>query len=349
MVITGDVAVAPGDSFRFVGFDDLLMSKPWCVNLEGSILGDTVQMPKWGVYNSERWRESFRGFRLGPAFVANNHMNDLFNGVESSLERLLADGMSGFGAGRNTVEAGREVAVTSGSRDYCLLGFGWTVIGCRAAGAHKPGVNPLEGARVLASARRMVERFPAKRVVVVIHGNYEFELYPQPAHRRLAKQLVDLGVYAVICHHPHVVGPVERYRGRTIAYSVGNWAFSYGRFFDGRLKFPPSSLHQIAVELGDDGDVVHHASFEPPTTIRFDRSEKVEGESFTLRPAFEGFDDDAYLDWFKSNRKKRRGLPIYRDPDDSIGNFLRDRWVGLRQQLLDVATKSGFKSLRRNA
>jgi hypothetical protein len=51
---------------------------------------------------------------------------------------------------------------------------------------------------------------------VLIHGNYEFELYPQPAHRQLALELIDAGVHSVIFHHPHRVGPVERYKRRSL-------------------------------------------------------------------------------------------------------------------------------------
>src|SRR5690606_38716785 len=126
--------------------------------------------------------------------------------------------------------------------------------------------NRFEGAAVLEQLYSGMRAHPDLKPVVVVHGNYEFELYPQPGHRKLAKALIDAGAYAVIFHHPHIVGPVVRYQGRTIAYSLGNWAFSYGKFFRGRLKFPESSFRQVAVELSGSGDVIHHAMFEPPTT-----------------------------------------------------------------------------------
>jgi poly-gamma-glutamate synthesis protein (capsule biosynthesis protein) len=37
--------------------------------------------------------------------------------------------------------------------------------------------------------------------------------------------MVKAGADLVIGHHPHVVQPVEAYRGRWIAYSLGNFVF----------------------------------------------------------------------------------------------------------------------------
>ena len=184
-------------------------------------------------------------------------------------------------------------------------------------------------------------------MVAVIHANYEFELYPQPAHRRLARQLIDAGAYAVIFHHPHIVGPIERYNGRTIAYSLGNWAFSYGKFFGGRLRFPSASFPQIALQLGGAGDTVHHAVFSPPNTVTYTRSEEVAAEGLSLTAEFEGLTDAEYVAWFRKNRKKRKLLPVYLDADDSLANGLRDRWVAIRQVLIDMAAKYGLKAMRR--
>jgi len=213
----------------------------------------------------------------------------------------------------------------------------------------RPCVNILEGNHVLQSATAAVQSVGTHRVIVIMHGNYEFERYPQPGHRKLSKMLIDLGVYAVIWHHPHIVGPVEQYKGRTIAYSLGNWAFSYGKFFGGKLRFPETSFHQIALELGDDGDLVHHARFEPPLTVTYQSHERVDVADFSLRPVFEGYSDAEYFRWFKEHRVKRKGLPIYRDASDSLPNRLRDRWVWIRQVLIDAAAKSGLKAMRRRS
>ncbi len=346
MIFAGDVAVALGDRFGFVGFPPAVLEAPWCFNLEGSIPRSGIHVPSWGLHNADNWFESFKGWSLGAVFLGNNHVHDVPDGVITTADALALRGISVFAAGSDEVAADESVEVSSAGCRYRLLGFGWPVIGCVPAGKQRPGVNRLEGRRVLVAVENTVRDDRASRLVVVIHGNYEFEPYPQPAHRRLALTLIDLGAYAVIFHHPHVVGPVERYQGRTIAYSLGNWAFSYGKFFSGRLRLPAESFHQIAVELGEDGDLVHHAQFVPPNRVVYERTEHITDADFSLKPIFEGYDDVEYLQWFKQNRIKRKGLPIYRVAEDSPANWLKDRWVGLRQVLINGAARSGLKALR---
>ena len=347
MLFVGDVAIAPGDRMKHECFPQVLLKKPLCLNLEGAV-GSMDFMLDWGVCNSSAWYRSFDDFSLGPIFLGNNHIHDLPRGIETTFSHLKSLGLHSFGAGANEAAACAHVITHSGDSEYVLIGAGWPVIGCVPAVRSGAGVNRFDGEKLRRSLDHLHQRYQNGRIVVVLHWNYEFERYPQPGHRRLAMDLIDDGAYTVIGHHPHIVGPVERYHGRTIAYSIGNWAFSYGKFFNGRLRFPESSFDQIAIELGSETDTVHHARFSPPTTVTYQFSEEVDSPSFSLKAEFEGFDHSEYMRWFKRHRLKRKLLPIYREPDASIGNWLRDRWVAGRQILIDTAVKRGLKSMRRS-
>ncbi|GJL73645.1 MAG: hypothetical protein NMNS01_28440 [Nitrosomonas sp.] len=348
MIFAGDVAIAHGDCFYFSNFPTPLLQKPWCLNLEGAVI-DSPKSLNWGVYNSSQWINSFQEFVLAPSFIGNNHILDVVDGINITERSLRQLGMDTVGAGKNTHVASLEKTVVNDEIKYLVIGFGWPVIGCREANGSRPGVNRFESRNVRQQVTEIIRREEHARITVVIHGNYEFERYPQPAHRKLAFQLIDLGVYAVIFHHPHIVGPVERYKGRTIAYSLGNWAFSYGKFFGGKLRFPESSFHQTALELGREIDIVHHVQFCPPTTVTYKFNENVDAANFSLKAVFEGFSHDEYINWFKKNRLKRKLLPIYREPDSLFGNWVRDKWVAGRQVLIDAAAKSGVKAMRRSA
>lgn len=342
MIFTGDVAIAPRDEFEFLGFPVATRAKQWCINLEGAV---SSKAPAWGVVNSVEWLRSFSEFQLGPIFIGNNHILDVECGISKTIYFLEQHGLARFGAGRNSLEAERPALVQSGPLRYVLMGCGWGVIGCQSA-SNSEGVNRLERRRVLGQLRDAL-RHNADRVVVVLHANFEFEAYPQPAHRKLARELIAEGAHAVIFHHSHVVGPIERVDGKPIAYGLGNWAFSYGRYFGGKLKFPSASFPQIALEIGDSGSVVHHARFVPPNIVQYSHAEDVASDSFSLAAEFEGFTDAQYVRWFKENRKKRKLLPIYLDANDSMSNAVRNYWVRARQLLIDCAGKVGLKSLER--
>ncbi|TKA98635.1 MAG: CapA family protein, partial [Mesorhizobium sp.] len=77
--------------------------------------------------------------------------------------------------------------------------------------------------RDLARLRPLVDR-----IAVMVHWGIPYQRQPTEEDRIKARQFIDLGADAVIGHHPHILQPVEIYRGRPILYSVGNFAFGSG-------------------------------------------------------------------------------------------------------------------------
>jgi hypothetical protein len=67
--------------------------------------------------------------------------------------------------------------------------------------------------------------FPERAVLVYLHWGTEYAAQPSAEQRQQAHDLVDAGAAAVVGAHPHVVQPVEVYRGRPIVYSLGNFLF----------------------------------------------------------------------------------------------------------------------------
>lgn len=91
-------------------------------------------------------------------------------------------------------------------------------------------------------------------VIVTLHGGNEYFNLPRPKLRELCKYFVDLGVDSVICHHPHVPGGYEIYKGSPIVYSLGNLIFdtivdskdwNYGYFFQLNLDNNALSSFEI--------------------------------------------------------------------------------------------------------
>ena len=63
-------------------------------------------------------------------------------------------------------------------------------------------------------------------IVACMHWGKNYEQLPDDRQRALGRLCVDLGADLVIGHHAHILQGVERYRGRYIFYSLGN--FTYG-------------------------------------------------------------------------------------------------------------------------
>jgi poly-gamma-glutamate capsule biosynthesis protein CapA/YwtB (metallophosphatase superfamily) len=62
-------------------------------------------------------------------------------------------------------------------------------------------------------------------VVVQLHSGFQYMWAPSASVRDNAYRAIDAGADIVICHHPHVLQGFEWYRGRLIAYSLGNFIF----------------------------------------------------------------------------------------------------------------------------
>src|SRR5688572_12130401 len=78
-----------------------------------------------------------------------------------------------------------------------------------------------------------------------------------------ARAMIDAGADLVLGHGPHVVRPMELYRDRLIAYSLGNFATYYGISVEGIRGIAPILL----VTLDDDGRFVS-GRIEATTQIR---------------------------------------------------------------------------------
>lgn len=65
----------------------------------------------------------------------------------------------------------------------------------------------------------------ADLIVAVFHWSNELQKTPDEYQVELGHYAIDEGADLVIGHHPHVVQGVEEYKGKTIAYSLGNFCF----------------------------------------------------------------------------------------------------------------------------
>jgi hypothetical protein len=86
------------------------------------------------------------------------------------------------------------------------------------------GATPFRRFEVAREAARL-RADGATFVVVQIHGGTQFSEVPSTSMRRVTHDAIDAGADLVIGHHPHVLQGFEFYRGKLIAYSLGNFAF----------------------------------------------------------------------------------------------------------------------------
>lgn len=156
--------------------------------------------------------------------LANNHALDYGPSAIATTRRVLAEaGLSFFGAGVDAAEARRPAIVTVKNTTFGFLGYSIAHARRVYARAGRAGVAQLDAAAMLDDIRKL--RPGVDVLILSLHWGFEYEDYPTSGQRRVARQLIDAGADLILGHHPHVPQGVEVYRGRIIAYSLGNFLF----------------------------------------------------------------------------------------------------------------------------
>ena len=160
--------------------------------------------------------------------LGNNHSADFGQAaLADTIERLEKAGVQVVGAGLNDEDAWTAAIVeTAGGATVGFLA--WSDVlwpGYRATSA--PGVA--EGRTELPRMKRAIKALAAEvdYVVVGYHWGIEYEHYPYGLQTNEAHLAIDAGADLVIGHHPHVLQGIETYKGRLIAYSLGDLVFDH--------------------------------------------------------------------------------------------------------------------------
>ncbi|MFZ5826068.1 MAG: CapA family protein [Bacillota bacterium] len=162
--------------------------------------------------------------------LANNHIldSDEENFLET-MDLLRQAGIPWTGGGRDLDEARRPLVLEArgvriaflGYSEFADLFFDWHYPRSFAATEERPGVPRIDEAWLAEDIQKA--RSLADVVAVTLHWGVEFENHPTEEQVRLARWIVDQGADLVLGYHPHAIQGFELYRGKFIAYSLGNF------------------------------------------------------------------------------------------------------------------------------
>jgi len=154
--------------------------------------------------------------------LANNHILDYGRkGLEDTLSVCEDAGLSTVGAGLNLQEAQTPFFKEVKGAKIAIIAIAEHEFNqSEKGGAGSAPIDPIANYKQIMQAKQK-----ADIIVVTLHGGNEYFPYPRPGLRKLCQYYIDLGVEAVICHHPHVPGAFEYYNGKPIIYSLGNFIF----------------------------------------------------------------------------------------------------------------------------
>ena len=161
--------------------------------------------------------------------LANNHVMDYgAEALADTVSAARASGIATVGAGATEAAAERPAFIDAGGLRIAFLG--WSDVnpaGFNATtatpGTAKADVDAI-GRGVRAARRR------ADLVVCWFHWGVELHATPDERQRGFADACVRSGAKLVLGAHPHVLGAVERFPGRSlVAWTLGNFVFPAGQ------------------------------------------------------------------------------------------------------------------------
>jgi len=156
--------------------------------------------------------------------LANNHIFDHdYEGFQDTVACLEENNISYFGAGKNLEDARKPAVLYVNNISIGFLGYSWNFIGSINATKNKFGTAPLNKKIILEDIKKLEGK--TDKVIVSLHWGYDRERYPLPSQRKLAHKIIDAGADLILGHHPHVLQGIEKYRGKIIIYSLGNFIF----------------------------------------------------------------------------------------------------------------------------
>lgn len=247
---TGDLVLQGLECFSPSIFDELCMylseeDIKLVINLESAfIIPTSMTKIKNKVCLGADTINSIFLKKLNPHIVniSNNHINDYGSvGVRCTKNILSELDVSFFGAGK--YDRKENIDIDSSG----IINISFTLRSSDQTGGVLFADQTVDGPYDLdlEQVREISSKYPLSPIVVSVHwGNEDFSI-PDPESVRVAHELIDSGATLVIGHHPHIIQPIEKYKGRWIFYSLGNFFFPPIDFeYNGKIYHKTPTFHQ---------------------------------------------------------------------------------------------------------
>lgn len=120
-------------------------------------------------------------------------------------------------------------------------------------------------------------RAKADLVIIMFHWGIEREFYPNKVQQDLAYLAIDEGADLVLGSHPHVIQGIEKYKGKSIVYSLSNFSFGGNRNPDDKdcfiyqetFKLTPQGIESVGSNVIPSriSSVTHNNNYQPTPLV----------------------------------------------------------------------------------
>jgi len=222
-----EVVRTEGWQYPFVHLDSILSDSDLVfANLEAPFGSQDSAYPKTYTFQvSPDLVQVLQAGKINMVSLANNHILDFgTEALKETMHLLDKHQIRYSGAGMNLTEARKPAIFETKEKKIAVACYSLTF--------------PIEfwatdssGGTCFPSHTffyRDIRKFKAENDLLVISFHWGGELLTAPKEYQLdlAHKAIDAGADLILGHHPHVIQGLEVYKGKLIAYSLGNYVFS---------------------------------------------------------------------------------------------------------------------------
>lgn len=185
--------------------DDLTIA-----NLETSLTTATKKADKQYAFKGDpSYAKILKEGSVEAVNLANNHTFDyLRKGFDDTVKALDREGIGYFGYGYKYYKTLKGIKIG-------VLGY--------------TGYDNTKTTKEQIKKDIMQMKKDANIIIVSFHWGEENKYYPNKIQKDLGHFAIDEGADLVVGHHPHLIQGIEKYKGKFIVYSLGNFSFGGNR------------------------------------------------------------------------------------------------------------------------
>lgn len=241
IIFCGDTVLPFDTTVDYSEIKHLFSGKIAIANLEGSIIKDRNKLrenkwnDKYSLYSCLKILNVLKDLNIKFVSLCNNHILDYKIPIQETEELLRKNDIEYFGLKNHDV-----LCTRLNGKPLYIITFSTCVNG-HALNLYNPD-------KIINDIKEIKEREDCY-IVLFPHWGIERLPYVEPADREHAHRCIDAGADLIIGHHPHIIQQVERYKEKTIVYSIGNFIFPQTYYGDKKLIFDnPAIQKELIVE-----------------------------------------------------------------------------------------------------
>ncbi|MCD8103974.1 MAG: CapA family protein [Lachnospiraceae bacterium] len=197
-----------GASYFFENVREILQNDDFTfANLEGTLTDETTPVEKTYAFKGDpSYTEILLDGSIEVVTLANNHSSDY--GAQSLVDTK-----------ENLAEAGIEYCIGDTIAYEEISGIKVAFIGIYELSTGMDCESQVRSTIAEAQSEG------AALIIIAFHWGTEKETEADATQQSLAHIAIDCGADLVVGHHPHVLQGIEKYNGKYIVYSLGNFCF----------------------------------------------------------------------------------------------------------------------------